>query len=40
MSVVTAVSRSARHSFSKPTQLVIRLIAGLGAWTLLTAALA
>lgn len=30
MSVVTAVSRSARHSFSKPTQLVIRLIAGLG----------
>ncbi len=30
MSVVTAVSRSARHSFSKPTQLVIRLVAGLG----------
>jgi MOSC domain-containing protein YiiM len=30
MSVVTAVSRSARHSFSKPTQLVIRLVAGQG----------
>lgn len=28
--VVTAVSRSARHSFSKPNQLFIRLIAGLG----------
>jgi MOSC domain-containing protein YiiM len=28
--VVTAVSRSARHSFSKPNELFIRLIAGLG----------
>jgi len=28
--VVTAVSRSARHTFSKQTQLSIRLIAGLG----------
>jgi MOSC domain-containing protein YiiM len=28
--VVTAVSRSARHTFSKPTLLTIRLIAGLG----------
>ena len=28
--VVTAVSRSARHTFSKPSQLVIRLVAGLG----------
>jgi MOSC domain-containing protein YiiM len=30
MSIVTAVSRSARHSFSKPNELFIRLIAGLG----------
>ena len=30
MSVVTAVSRSGRHTFSKPTQLMIRLVAGLG----------
>jgi len=30
MSVVTAVSRSGRHTFSKPTQLMIRLIAGQG----------
>jgi len=28
--VVTAVSRSARHTFSKPTQLSIRLVTGLG----------
>ena len=28
--VVTAVSRSARHSFSKPNELFIRLVAGLG----------
>jgi MOSC domain-containing protein YiiM len=28
--VVTAVSRSARHTFSKPIQLTIRLVAGLG----------
>jgi MOSC domain-containing protein YiiM len=28
--VVTAVSRSARHTFSKPTMLTIRLVAGLG----------
>ncbi|PWB63047.1 MAG: MOSC domain-containing protein [Bradyrhizobiaceae bacterium] len=28
--IVTAVSRSARHTFSKPAQLVIRLVAGLG----------
>jgi len=28
--VVTAVSRSARHTFSKPTLLTIRLVAGLG----------
>jgi MOSC domain-containing protein YiiM len=28
--VVTAVSRSARHTFSKPPQLAIRLVAGLG----------
>ncbi len=30
MSVVTAVSRSGRHTFSKPTQLMIRLVAGFG----------
>jgi MOSC domain-containing protein YiiM len=30
MSIVTAVSRSARHSFSKPNELFIRLVAGLG----------
>jgi MOSC domain-containing protein YiiM len=30
MSVVTAVSRSGRHTFSKPAQLMIRLVAGLG----------
>jgi hypothetical protein len=29
-SVVTAVSRSRRHSFSKPNELFIRLVAGLG----------
>jgi len=28
--VVTAVSRSARHTFSKPTMLTIHLVAGLG----------
>jgi MOSC domain-containing protein YiiM len=28
--VVTAVSRSRRHSFSKPNELFIRLVAGLG----------
>lgn len=28
--VVTAVSRSASHSFSKPNELFIRLVAGLG----------
>jgi MOSC domain-containing protein YiiM len=28
--VVTAVGRSARHTFSKPIQLTIRLVAGLG----------
>lgn len=28
--IVTAVSRGARHSFSKPNQLGIRLVAGLG----------
>ena len=28
--VVTAVSRSLRHTFSKPTMLSIRLVAGLG----------
>jgi MOSC domain-containing protein YiiM len=28
--VVTSVSRSARHSFTKPTMLTIRLVAGLG----------
>jgi MOSC domain-containing protein YiiM len=28
--LVTAVSRSARHTFSKPTLLTIRLVAGLG----------
>jgi MOSC domain-containing protein YiiM len=28
--VVTAVSRSPRHTFSKPTELSIRLLAGLG----------
>ncbi len=28
--VVTAVSRSAHHTFSKPTLLTIRLVAGLG----------
>ncbi|WP_420125184.1 MOSC domain-containing protein [Longimicrobium sp.] len=28
--IVTAVSRSRRHSFSKPNELFIRLVAGLG----------
>src|ERR1700761_9398130 len=28
--VVAAVSRSARHNFSKPTEMSIRLLAGLG----------
>ena len=28
--IVTAVSRSATHSFSKPNHEVIRLLAGLG----------
>jgi MOSC domain-containing protein YiiM len=28
--IVTAVSRSARHTFSKPNQLMIRLVAGQG----------
>src|SRR5712672_2560386 len=28
--IVTAVSRSKRHTFSKPNELTIRLVAGLG----------
>jgi len=28
--IVTAVSRSANHTFSKPNELMIRLVAGLG----------
>src|ERR1700704_5957421 len=28
--IVTAVSRSKRHTFSKPNELMIRLVAGLG----------